>query len=201
MCSSDLESLYILLTSASGRRILRTVTTVIVDEIHALLRDKRGSHLALSLERLDALAGPCQRIGLSATQKPLSEVGRFLVGVDRACELVDAGHARVLDLAIETPASPMEHVCSHEQWDAIYARLAALIEAHRTTLVFVNTRKMAERLSARLAERLGEEAVTCHHGSLSRARRFDAESRLKQGQLRALVATASLELEIGRAHV
>jgi ATP-dependent Lhr-like helicase len=190
------ESLYILLTSESGRKMLRTVRTVIVDEIHAMLRDKRGSHLALSLERLEALAGPYQRIGLSATQKPLSDVGHFLVGSGRECALVDAGHLRVLDLDIETPASPLEHVCSHEQWEVIYARMAALIEEHRTTLVFVNTRKMAERLSARLAERLGEQAVTCHHGSLARARRLDAEERLKTGQLRALVATASLELGI-----
>ena len=190
------ESLHILLTSESGRKLLRTVRTVIVDEIHAMLRDRRGSHLALSLERLEALAGPYQRIGLSATQKPLDEVGRFLVGHGRDCALVDAGHLRALDLAIETPASPLEHVCSHEQWDVIYARMAALIEAHRTTLVFVNTRKMAERLSARLAERLGRDSVTCHHGSLARARRLDAEERLKTGQLRALVATGSLELGI-----
>lgn len=190
------ESLYVLLTSDSGRSILRTVRTVIVDEIHAMLRDKRGSHLALSLERLEALAGPYQRIGLSATQKPLADVAHFLVGAGRECAIVDAGHLRALDLAVETPASPLEHVCSHEQWEVIYARLAALIEAHRTTLVFVNTRKMAERLSARLGERLGQARVTCHHGSLSRARRLDAEDRLKTGQLRALVATASLELGI-----
>ena len=190
------ESLYILLTSTAGRKMLQTIRTVIVDEIHAVLRDKRGSHLALSLERLEALAGPCQRIGLSATQKPLDEIGRFLVGAGRDCAIVDAGHLRALDLAIETPASPLEHVCSHEQWDVIYARLSALIEEHRTTLVFVNTRKLAERLSARLAERLGQDAVTCHHGSLARARRLDAEERLKTGRLRALVATASLELGI-----
>ena len=190
------ESLFILLTSDTGRTILRTVRTVIVDEIHAMLRDKRGSHLALSLERLEALAGPYQRVGLSATQKPLADVGRFLVGAGRDCALVDAGHLRALDLAIETPASPLEHVCSHEQWDVVYQRLAALIDGHRTTLVFVNTRKMAERLAARLAERLGQDTVTCHHGSLARARRLDAEERLKTGRLRALVATASLELGI-----
>jgi len=188
------ESLFILLTSDAGRGILRTIRTVIVDEIHAMLRDKRGSHLALSLERLEALAGPYQRISLSATQKPLADVGRFLVGAGRDCALVDVGHLRTLDLAIETPGSPLEHVCSHEQWDVIYKRLAELIEGHRTTLVFVNTRKMAERLSARLAERLGQDAVTCHHGSLARTRRLDAEERLKTGRLRALVATASLEL-------
>lgn len=166
------ESLHILLMSATGRAMLRTVRTAIVDEIHALLRDKRGSHLALSLERLEALAGPYQRIGLSATQKPLDEVGHFLVGAGRQCALVDAGHLRTLDLGI------------------------ALVQEHRTTLVFVNTRKMAERLSARLGELLGEDRVTCHHGSLARARRLDAEARLKNGELRALVATASLELGI-----
>ena len=190
------ESLYILLTSDGGRSMLRGVRTVIVDEIHAMVRDKRGSHLALSLERLEALTGGYQRIGLSATQKPLSDVGHFLVGAGRECALVDAGHLRTLDLGIETPASPLEHVCSHEQWDVIYARLAGLIEEHRTTLVFVNTRKMAERLSARLAERVGQDKVTCHHGSLARARRLDAEEQLKAGRLRALVATASLELGI-----
>ena len=190
------ESLYILLTSDGGRKMLRSVRTVIVDEIHAMLRDKRGSHLALSLERLEALAGPYQRIGLSATQNPLSDVARFLVGAGRECDLVDAGHLRTLDLAIETPASPLEHVCSHEQWDVIYARLATLIDEHRTTLVFVNTRKMAERLSARLGERIGTDNVTCHHGSLARARRLEAEEQLKTGRLRALVATASLELGI-----
>ena len=191
------ESLYILLTSAGGRRILRTVRTVIVDEIHAVARDKRGSHLALSLERLDALTGrETQRIGLSATQKPLEEVARFLVGRDRECALVDVGHRRDLDLAVEVPASPLETVCSHEQWEEIYTRMADLIRAHRTTLVFVNTRKMAERIAARLTRVLGEDAVTSHHGSLSRARRLDAEQRLKTGKLRALVATASLELGI-----
>jgi ATP-dependent Lhr-like helicase len=190
------ESLYILLTSAGGRGILRTVRTVIVDEIHAVARDKRGSHLALSLERLDALTGrETQRIGLSATQKPLEEVARFLVGSGRECALVDVGHRRDLDLAVEVP-SPLETVCSHEQWGEIYDRMAALINEHKTTLVFVNTRKMAERIAARLTTVLGEDAVTSHHGSLSRARRLDAETRLKTGKLRALVATASLELGI-----
>ncbi|MEX2140848.1 MAG: DEAD/DEAH box helicase, partial [Pirellulales bacterium] len=190
------ESLYILLTSVGGRDMLRTVKTVIVDEIHALARDKRGSHLALSLERLEELTGPVQRIGLSATQKPLSEVANFLVGVDRECVLVDVGHRREMDVAIEVPPSPLETVCSHEQWDEIYTRVSELILAHRTTLVFVNTRKMAERVTARLSDTLGEELVTCHHSSLSRERRLDAESRLKEGRLRALVATASLELGI-----
>ncbi len=190
------ESLYILLTSDGGRRMLRTVKTCIVDEIHAIARDKRGSHLGLSLERLESLAGPIQRIGLSATQKPLDEIGRFLVGPGRDCALVDAGHLRELDLAIETPKSPLTAVCSHETWEEIYARMAELIREHRTTLVFVNTRKMAERIAARLTKVLGEELVATHHGSLSKARRLDAEQRLKAGQLRALVATASLELGI-----
>lgn len=190
------ESLYILLTSAGGRGMLKTVKTVIVDEIHALARDKRGSHLALSLERLEALAPGFQRIGLSATQKPLSETANFLVGVGRECHVVDVGHRRPMDVAIEVPPSPLSTVCSHEQWDEIYGRIAKLIEQHRTTLVFVNTRKLAERVTARLADRLGPERVTCHHSSLSRQHRLDAEHRLKSGSLRALVATASLELGI-----
>jgi ATP-dependent Lhr-like helicase len=193
------ESLYILLTTAGGRRMLSSVRTVIVDEIHAVTGSKRGSHLALSLERLEALANPdgnrpVQRIGLSATQKPLEDVGRFLVGAGRECALVDAGHLREIDLAIEVPPSPLETVCSHETWGEIYARIGELVRAHRTTLVFVNTRKLAERVSARLAEILGEDLVASHHGSLSRDRRLDAEQRLKAGKLRALVATASLEL-------
>ncbi|MBI1852350.1 MAG: DEAD/DEAH box helicase [Planctomycetes bacterium] len=192
------ESLYILLTSESGRRMLKTVKTTIVDEIHALARDKRGSHLALSLERLEALAGPFQRIGLSATQKPLDEVARFLCGTgdDRECALVDVGHLRALDVAVELPPSPLSAVCSHEVWEEIYERMAALIREHKTTLVFANTRKMVERITARLTRILGEEEVASHHGSLSRARRLDAEQRLKAGKLRALVATASLELGI-----
>ena len=191
------ESLYLLLTSDSGRRMLRTVRTAIVDEIHALIRDKRGSHLALSLERLEALTGtPVQRVGLSATQKPLEEVGRFLVGAGRRCTLVDAGTFRELDLSIEVPPSPLGTVCSHEQWAEIYARIAALVLEHKTTLVFVNTRKMAERIAGQLTKIMGEDAVTSHHGSLSRERRLDAEDRLKKGRLRALVATASLELGI-----
>jgi ATP-dependent Lhr-like helicase len=190
------ESLYILLTSAGGRDMLRTVKTVIIDEIHAIARDKRGSHLALSLERLEALTGRFQRIGLSATQKPLDEVGRFLVGVGRECTLVDVGHRREMDVAIVVPPSPLTTVCSHEQWDEIYGQVAQLIDSHRTTLIFVNTRKLAERITARLTDVLGEDKVTCHHSSLSKERRLDAEHRLKSGSLRALVATASLELGI-----
>jgi ATP-dependent Lhr-like helicase len=190
------ESLYILLTSNGGREMLRTVKTVIVDEIHALARDKRGSHLALSLERLEALTGPIQRIGLSATQKPLEEVAKFLVGDRRECTLVNVGHRREMDVAIEVPPSPLTTVCSHEQWDEIYQQISQLINAHRTTLIFVNTRKMAERITARLTDVMGEDQVTCHHSSLSKERRLDAEHRLKSGTLRALVATASLELGI-----
>jgi len=192
------ESLYLMLTSDGGRAMLSAIRTVIVDEIHALVRDKRGSHLSLSLERLEELvqSGAIQRIGLSATQKPLEEVGRFLCGVGRDCRLVDTGSFRRLDVAIEVPPSPLATVCSHEQWDEIYARIDALVQEHRTTLIFVNTRKMAERIAGKLTERLGEGAVTSHHGSLSRERRLDAESRLKAGKLRALVATASLELGI-----
>jgi ATP-dependent Lhr-like helicase len=190
------ESLYLLLTSAGGRGMLAGVRTVIVDEIHALARDKRGSHLALSLERLHALAGPFQRVGLSATQRPLEDMGRFLVGAGRECALVDAGTFRTLDLGVEVPPSPLGVVCSHEQWAETYERIAELIRGHRTTLVFVNTRKMAERIAAQLTRLLGEEAVASHHGSLSKERRLDAEERLKQGRLQALVATASLELGI-----
>ncbi|RMG07049.1 MAG: DEAD/DEAH box helicase [Planctomycetota bacterium] len=190
------ESLAILLTSDGGREVLRAVRTVVVDEIHALANGKRGTHLALSLERLVELAGEVQRIGLSATQRPLERVARFLVGAGRRCRIVDAGHRRDLDVAVEVPPAPLEAVCSHETWEDVYARMAALVEEHRTTLIFVNTRKLAERVSARLADRLGPERVTCHHGSLARERRLDAERRLKEGSLRALVATASLELGI-----
>jgi ATP-dependent Lhr-like helicase len=190
------ESLYILLTSAGGRRMLGDVRTVIVDEIHAMARDKRGSHLALSLERLEHLTGGVQRIGLSATQKPLATVGRLLVGQGRRCTLVDTGHLRELDLAVEVPEDPLGAVCSHEHWGSLYARMSALIEEHKTTLVFVGTRKLAERLAARLTEALGEERIACHHGSLSKELRHDAEQRLKRGELSALVATASLELGI-----
>ena len=191
------ESLYILLTSAGGREMLRTVRTVILDEIHAVAGNKRGAHLALSVERLEALVdGPLQRIGLSATQKPISDVARLLVGVDRECARVDVGHRRELDLAVEVPQSPLGTVCSHETWEEIVARMAELIREHRTTLVFVNTRKLSERIAARLTDVLGEDAVTSHHGSLARERRLEAERRLKQGELRALVATASLELGI-----
>ena len=191
------ESLYILLTSKSGQGILQTVRTVIVDEIHAMLGDKRGSHLALTLERLEAVTKRrVQRIGLSATQKPLSAVGDFLVGTGRSCTLVDEGHQRKMQLTVEIPPSPLESVCSHQTWDEIYARVVELAEEQRTTLVFVGTRKVAERMSARLAERMGAERVTCHHSSLSKERRFDAEQRLKAGTLTILVATASLELGI-----
>jgi len=198
------ESLYLILTSERAREMLRGVRTVIVDEIHAVARDKRGSHLALTLERLEHLAGrPLQRIGLSATQKPIDEIARFLVGAgtDPASriplpEIIDSGHARTLDLAIEIPSSPLEAVMAAEVWDEIYERLVQLISEHRTTLVFVNTRRLAERLALHLSERLGADQVTSHHGSLSKEKRLDAETRLKEGKLKALVATASLELGI-----
>ncbi|HEX9841089.1 MAG TPA: DEAD/DEAH box helicase, partial [bacterium] len=239
------ESFFILLTSARGRQMLATVRTAIVDEIHALVGDKRGSHLALSLERLEHLVrshgGPgLVRIGLSATQKPIEDVARFLVGARDAasgdaratdsgdagatgdvasgdaratsdaasgdaagepvappsCTIVDTGHVRRRDLAIELPSSPLEAVMSGEVWTEVYNRLADLIEQHRTTLVFVNTRRLAERVARHLSERLGEGNVTAHHGSMAREQRLDAEQRLKAGQLRALVATASLELGI-----
>ncbi len=198
------ESLYLLLTSDSGRKMLKTVRTVILDEIHAVVDDRRGSHLALSIERLAALTEqPLQRIGLSATQKPIEEVARFLVGTRNVdakgtpnCAIIDIGHKRELDLAIEIPKSPLEAVMSNEVWEEVYSRLAELIQEHRTTLVFVNTRRMAERVTHHLSELLGADAVTSHHGSLSAKLRLDAEDRLKRGELKALVATASLELGI-----
>src|SRR5262245_10683998 len=190
------ESLYILLTSNSGRSMLKSVKTVIVDEIHSMARDKRGSHLALSLQRLEALAGKVQRIGLSATQKPLEDVAHFLVGPDRDCALVDVGTFREVDLGIELPKSPLSAVCSHETWEEIYERVAQLIQEHRTTLIFVNTRKLAERISGRLTKVLGDDQVSCNHGSLSKERRLKVEHSLKEGKLHALVAIAAIELGI-----
>ena len=219
------ESLYVLLGSLSGRRMLSTVRSVIVDEIHALAANKRGSHLALSLERLQNVVDqpPClpdadgalpdpkalaprasprrvTRIGLSATQKPIAEVARFLVGaaglVDGAarCEIVDIGYAKRRDLALEVPPTPLAAVMSNDQWEQVYERIVQLVATHRTTLVFVNTRRMAERAARHLADRLGKDAVAAHHGSLARELRLDAEQRLKRGELKVLVATASLEL-------
>ncbi len=192
------ESLYILLGSQSGRSMLSTCRTVIVDEIHAIAGNKRGAHLALSLERMQALtARTVTRVGLSATQKPIEEVARFLVGADTDhCTIIDSGHARSRDLALELPPAPLEAVMSGEVWTQVYNRLAELIREHRTTLVFVNTRRLAERLARHLSERLGEENVAAHHGSLSKERRLNAEQRLKRGELQVLVATASLELGI-----
>ena len=223
------ESLYLLLTSRSGRKLLSTVRTLIVDEIHAVVANRRGSHLALSIERLAHLVpGPLQRIGLSATQRPIQTVAEFLVGSPPAngdtvnfesvddgektalapagsvngykqstrCTIVDCGYSREMDLSIEVPGSPLEAVMSNEVWTEVYHRLADLIEAHRTTIVFVNTRRMAERVTHQLGERLGREQVTSHHGSLSAKLRLEAEGRLKRGELKALVATASLELGI-----
>ena len=198
------ESLYILMGSQSGRDMLASTRTVIVDEIHAMAGSKRGVHLALTLERLEALAGrKLTRVGLSATQKPIADVARFLVGTGNLrpdgsadCSIIDAGHVRERDLQIEIPAAPLEAVMSGEVWTQIYDRLAQLVSEHRTTLVFVNTRRQAERLARHLSERLGEEHVAAHHGSLAKETRLDAEQRLKGGRLRALVATASLELGI-----
>ncbi len=242
------ESLYLLLTSAKGRDRLRSVETVIVDEIHALVRDKRGSHLALSLERLAALCRrPIQRVGLSATQRPIEDTANFLVGAsasvaelaraqtganglnsgessyDQAnglssgefsyskvdgnvrpapnCAIVDVGHQRDLDLAIETPQSDLGAVCMHEQWAEINARMCELIQSHRSTLIFVNTRRMAERVTHHLTQLLGEEAVSSHHGSLAADRRHDTEQRLKTGRLKAVVATASLELGLDIGYI
>ncbi len=229
------ESLYLMLTARRSREMLRTVRTVIVDEIHAVLESRRGAHLALTLERLAHVAQqPLQRIGLSATMEPIDEVGKWLVGgaagqgdggtvlarpepglehqlsnaancppdpLTRCPAIINQGHRRTLDLALELPGSPLEAVMSGEVWGEIYDRLAQLIESHKTTLVFVNTRRLAERVSRHLAERVGEDAVTAHHGSLSKETRLDAEERLKGGKLKALVATASLELGIDIGHV
>jgi ATP-dependent helicase Lhr and Lhr-like helicase len=228
------ESLYILLTAERSRAILRDVETVIVDEIHAIADDKRGAHLALSLERLEALRqqtlgitpgspslfagtaaedpagvtaepgsipfrpdGALIRIGLSATQKPIEEIARFLTGNGRpAPVVVDVGHQRKLDLAIEVPASQLGPIATNEMWEEIYDRIADLVRENRSTLVFVNTRRLAERVAHRLAERLGQQNVAAHHGSLSRKLRLAAERELKEGRIRVLVATASLELGI-----
>ena len=192
------ESLYILLTAEKSRAILRDVETVIVDEIHAVADDKRGAHLALSLERLEALTyRPPVRIGLSATQKPIEEVAHFLTGNGRpAPVIVDVGHKRKLDLAVEVPGSALGPITTNEMWDEVYNRLVELIEQHRSTLVFVNTRRLAERIAHHLGERLGEDNVAAHHGSLSRKLRLSAEQKLKEGKIKVLVATASLELGI-----
>jgi ATP-dependent Lhr-like helicase len=197
------ESLYILLTADKSRAILRDVETVIVDEIHAVADDKRGAHLTLSLERLEALTHkPPVRIGLSATQKPIEEVAHFLTGSAGSGEtrpnpvIVNIGHKRTLDLAVEVPSMPLGPVGSNEMWDEVYSRLVTLVEQHRSTLVFVNTRRMVERVAHNLGERIGEENVAAHHGSLSRKLRLAAEKKLKEGQVRVLVATASLELGI-----
>ncbi|MBI1422531.1 MAG: DEAD/DEAH box helicase [Gammaproteobacteria bacterium] len=201
------ESLYLLLSSVSGRQMLGSVRSVIVDEIHALAGNKRGAHLSLSLERLDQLCRQQQgrapvRIGISATQKPIADMAHFLMGArDTPVNIIDTGHVRARDLAIELPPSPIEAVMANEVWDELYTRLEQLITAHDTTLIFVNTRRLAERVAHHLAERLGEDAVTSHHGSLSRKHRLRAEQQLKQGQLRALVATASLELGIDIGNV
>jgi ATP-dependent helicase Lhr and Lhr-like helicase len=193
------ESLYLLLTSESGRRMLESARSVIVDEIHALAASKRGAHLALSLERLEALSGRrLQRIGLSATQKPIQDVARFLVGAkrDEECVIVDCGHVRGRDLALLLPDSPLEAVMSNEIWENLYDRLAELIQTHHTTLIFANTRRMVERVTRHLSERIGEDCIAAHHGSLAKEQRLDAEQRLKAGKLKALIATASLELGI-----
>ncbi|MBL0196546.1 MAG: DEAD/DEAH box helicase [Myxococcales bacterium] len=204
------ESLYVLLGSESGRRMLSTARSVIVDEIHAVAATRRGAHLCLSLERLEAVAGrKLQRVGLSATQRPVEEVARFLVGTRRvardgggapSCAIVDCGHLRAVEVEIEVPRSPLEAVMSAEVWTEVVARMAELALSHRTTLVFVNTRRLAERvaaqLEARLAETIGPGLVCAHHGSMSRDKRLHAEQRLKAGDLRVLVATSSLELGI-----
>jgi ATP-dependent helicase Lhr and Lhr-like helicase len=218
------ESLYLLLTSASGRSMLSTVSTLIVDEIHAMLGDKRGSHLSLSIERLQNLVRVnsgqhLQRVGLSATQKPIDMVAKYLVGNDAVivetetetektknetagaenradCEIVNAGFRREIEISLEVPRSPLTALMSNEVWDELYQRLVELIQQHETTLVFVNTRRLSERLALALSERLGDKSVCSHHGSMSKDLRHDAEQKLKAGDLKVLVATASMELGI-----
>ncbi|CUV02211.1 Uncharacterized ATP-dependent DNA helicase PA3272 [hydrothermal vent metagenome] len=198
------ESLYILLTSRSGRQGLAGVHTLILDEIHAIADDKRGSHLSLSVERLCALAeNPIVRIGLSATQRPIEEVGRLLVGSDSIdpkgkpnCLIVDTGRSRTIDLAMQLPERELGPIASHELWGEALDSVTDLVRAHGTTLVFVNTRRLVERVSHQLSERLGDDAVVAHHGSLSRTTRLAAEQKLKGGQVKVCVATASLELGI-----
>ncbi|OGQ81811.1 MAG: hypothetical protein A3F90_17180 [Deltaproteobacteria bacterium RIFCSPLOWO2_12_FULL_60_19] len=203
------ESLYILLTAEKSRRILQTAETVIVDEIYAVAGDKRGAHLALSLERLDALAEkPLQRIGLSATQKPIEEIARLLVGTKGIdpegrpeCAIVDVAHRRALDLSVEIPDQELGPIAAQPIWDEVYNRVIEQVKRHRTTLVFVNTRRLVERVSHQLTARLGEGKVGAHHGSLSRKTRLEIEERLKSGDLPVVVATASLELGIDIGHV
>lgn len=198
------ESLYILLTSQSGRRGLAGVRTVILDEIHAIVDDKRGSHLALSMERLCALTGqPVTRIGLSATQRPIEQVARFLAGCNGInpdgtpdCTIINIGHQRSMDLQIEIPGQELGPIATNELWTETVERVEALVRAHKTTIVFVNTRRLVERVAHLLSGRLGEEHVVAHHGSLSRRTRFDAEQRLKNSEVKVCVATASLELGI-----
>ncbi len=197
------ESLFILLTSERGRHALRTTRTLILDELHAVASSKRGSHLALSVERLCHLAEePVTRIGLSATQKPIEEMARFLTGspspaAGAECEIVDTGHRRAMDVAIELPRDfELGPIATHEQWAQTLDQVVELSEQHRTTLVFVNTRRLVERVAHLLSDRLGEENVAAHHGSLSRETRYDTEQRLKEGRVRVCVASASLELGI-----
>jgi ATP-dependent Lhr-like helicase len=192
------ESLYLLLTSNSGREMLRDVKTLIVDEIHAVIGSKRGAHLALSMERLEELTdGRLIRIGISATQNPIEKVAAFLTGSGRRdCTIVNMGHMRDLDVNMVLPESPLSAVMSHEVWGEIYGQLESLILKHKTTLIFVNTRATAERLAHQLADRVGNGVVTAHHGSMSKEHRFEAEQRLKDGELKALIATASMELGI-----
>ena len=198
------ESLYILLTSQSGRESLRQVQTLILDELHALAGNKRGSHLSLSVERLCALSeNPVTRIGLSATQRPIEEVARFLVGsagIDMNgtpdCVIADSGHAREMDLSLELTDDELGPIATHEQWGRVLDRMAELAHGHQTTLAFVNTRRLVERIAYQLTLRMGEEAVVAHHGSLGQKTRQDAEQRLKEGKVKVCVATSSLELGI-----
>lgn len=192
------ESFYILLTAQKSREILKTVHTLIVDEIHAIYDDKRGAHLALSMERLEALRKtPLRRIGLSATQRPIEDMSQFLTGInEKKAVIIDIGYQRLLDIQVEVPSIALASVASLEMWEEIYDKIENYSKQYRSILIFVNTRKLAERVAHHLSERLGQEFVCAHHGSLSRKIRLQAETKLKNGELKALVATASLELGI-----
>lgn len=203
------ESLFLLVTSDKGREMLQSTRVLIMDEIHAVVEDKRGSHLSLTIERLEKLTHhKLTRIGISATQNPITETAKFLVGTSNYkedgsadCVILDNGHKRNLDLAVEIPDTPLSALMSNETWVEVYERLKELIDQHETTIIFVNARRMAERISRDLGELIGEENITSHHGSLSKEQRLLAETKLKNGELKALVATATLELGIDIGHV
>ena len=199
------ESLYLLLTSEKARHILKPANTIIVDEIHALAGNKRGSHLSLTMARLDSFANhPLRRIGLSATVKPIELIAQFLSPSGKGghlAQIVEIPNSRNFDLEIVTPISPLEAVLTHEGWQEVYDKLTHLISSHRSTLIFVNTRRMAERITHQLSQKLGSDAIRSHHGSLSKEKRWEAENLLKSGSIKGIIATASLELGIDVGYI